>query len=233
MPRALPSLPPVLRPRRGWRACVWAGFAGIWLTLAPAPASAAPTTKGHATKGQTTHAQTTNETTGAEHAVVVNILGPTLTALGSAALPAIGLGDGAFVLNPRIHLAVTPGRAWTLTPTVAWISAAYDTWTVGVKGGPRFSGRSRWLGGWYLHPFAALGWIHVRPLREGAPAAAEGIDGISLGAGVEGGYSFLWDSGFALELGLGLGYTTAISFGDDAAVHGFRPVLQIGVGYAW
>ena len=110
---------------------------------------------------------------------------------------------------------------------------AYDTWTIGCKGGPRFSGGARWLQGWYVHPFAALAWIHVRPLRQGVPGAAPGADGISLGLGVEGGYTWAFSSGFALELGFGLGQTAAVPFGEGETIAGLRPVFNIGLGYAW
>lgn len=165
--------------------------------------------------------------------VLGNVLGPLLSLAGSALASPIGLGDGVFLLNARHHRAQTANFAWTITPTVAWVSLGYDTWTIGCKGGPRFSGGARWLEGWYVHPFAALAWIHVRPLREGVPGAAPGADGISLGLGVEGGYTWAFSSGFALELGLGLGQTAAIPFGEGETISGLRPVFNIGLGYAW
>ncbi len=151
---------------------------------------------------------------------------------------ATALGVPALDLNLRGHHM--RGDRWGITAELEWVSVT-QSYTlkarhVGLRAGPRWALRGRGLDDWALLPFAIVGRTSFR---------AGGIGSMGdywvLGSGAELGRVWIWGP-VAFELGLGLYLATSQGYTvRSAALEGteldpgpsLRPLLDLGVGYAW
>ncbi len=74
---------------------------------------------------------------------------------------------------------------------------------------------------------------------DGSSSTSDEINFNGIGVGAKGGYQWIWDSGFTLDLNLGLNY---VSFSYDDSDNstfstlkgsGILPALGFGLGYSW
>ena len=98
---------------------------------------------------------------------------------------------------------------------------------IGSGFGARFYLAGQTFDGLYLQPMGEIYWYSF-----GGSASALGLVGYGML-----GYSWLWDSGFNLNLAGGAGYhymsTKAEAKGDLFSLTGILPALEFSIGYAW
>lgn len=165
-------------------------------------------------------------------ALVFDPAGPLLAGVATA------LGVPALDLNLRGHHM--RGDRWGVTVEAEWLSVTQNFTLkarhVGLRGGPRWALRGRGLDDWALLPFTILGHTSFR---------AGGIGSMGdywvVGVGAELGRVWTWGP-VCLELGLGSYLATSQGYTiRSAALEGteldpgpvLRPLLDLGVGYAW
>jgi hypothetical protein len=165
-------------------------------------------------------------------AVLFDPSGPTIAAVATL------LGNPALDLNLRGHHMF--GDRLGLTVEADWLSIT-QMYTLkarhaGLRAGPRVALRGRGLDDWALLPFGLFGHTDLSATGVGAM----GTYGV-LGAGAE--LSRLWNRGpVAFEVGLGLHASASVGYrvhspsleGTDLAPGPrLRPLMDLGVGYAW
>ena len=82
--------------------------------------------------------------------------------------------------------------------------------------------------GFYIQPNASIGWMKF---------GAGGVNALFAGGNAVLGYSWVWDSGFMLNLAGGAGYHYVSANTDSKAgvfaLHGILPAIEFAIGYAW
>ncbi len=87
---------------------------------------------------------------------------------------------------------------------------------------------------WFIEPGVAVGYLFHQTTDTKVKN-----NYVALTGSVIGGYGWVWDSGFSLNLGLGVRYTHAFVnkkiFGSEYSwgLHGFFPAGDFSLGYAW
>ncbi len=165
-------------------------------------------------------------------ALLFDPTGPTVAAVATI------LGNPALDLNLRGHHMFRDGLG--LTVEAEWLSIT-QMYTLkarhyALRSGPRIALRKRGLDDWAVLPFGLLG-------RTSLSAAGVGPMGTYqvLGGGAE--LSRVWVRGpVAIELGLGLHATASLGYRvHSPSLEGteldpgprLRPLVDLGVGYAW
>ena len=164
----------------------------------------------------------------AENALLFDVLGPV------AGVVVAEVADGAdsiVSLNLRYHRVVDPRVAFTLVPVFSVADILTGTfYSAGLKAGVRVSTAEPGLSGWFLGPLVLVGGTWA--WQGGHSLTSAGLVGI----GLAGGYAWCWDW-LMVELGAGAqysGYFAHSSFdGSPIPGAGPKPLLELGVGYAW
>jgi hypothetical protein len=126
----------------------------------------------------------------------------------------------AFGLAPKVSLGISAyGRFYALG----------NSTTYGFGGGVdtkfNLSG-DNFSDSWYVKPGVSCGYLSSGTFK--AP---------NFSVFVTGGHGWVWDSGFALDLGLGLGYShwfiNESSYIKDFGVRGLLPSLDLSVGWVF
>lgn len=159
-----------------------------------------------------------------QRALLTSPLLPTLALVANSA------GLDAVAGNLRYHQMLTEDLGFTVTGAIGHINLLLRFYTVGVRVGPRATFSNRGVNGWFVHPnfLFAMGWSNI---KGGGSTHWVPI----VGAGVAGGYTFVWGP-VALELGLGGYYSALLRSGGavaDVAAPPIKPELNISVGYAF
>jgi hypothetical protein len=86
--------------------------------------------------------------------------------------------------------------------------------------------------GFYIQPNFGIGW-----LRFGSSGSYNGSNALAIGGNALLGYSWVFDSGFTMNLAGGAGYAhSSVDTKSSAGafkIEGVRPALEFAIGYSW
>ncbi|MBL4818358.1 MAG: hypothetical protein JKY15_03885 [Deltaproteobacteria bacterium] len=139
-------------------------------------------------------------------------------------------GSYGIALHEKVALIVPLGLTY-VNAGVKTDTGSSSSYLFGIQSGlgARFylSGAA-FQDGLYIQPNASIGWLKF---------GSSGGSSLTLGANALFGYSWVWDSGFMMNLAGGAGYVYS-SIGTDSnagalKIDGILPALEFAIGYAW
>ncbi len=133
-------------------------------------------------------------------------------------------------LTDKIALIVPLGITYVGT-SIKYDNSKSSSYLLGIHTGLGarfyFSGGA-FKDGFYIQPNFSFGWLKF---------GDSGVNAISVGGNALLGYSWVWDSGFIMNLAGGVGYSHSSVDTDASAgalkIEGVLPALEFAIGYAW
>ncbi|MEI6806751.1 MAG: hypothetical protein WCK49_09650 [Myxococcaceae bacterium] len=139
-------------------------------------------------------------------------------------------GSYGIALGERLALIIPLSLTYVSTG-ISDNSSSASSYLFGVSSGAGlrfyFSGGA-FEDGFYVQPNVSIGWLKF---------GSDGANSLSIGANALLGYSWVFDSGFMMNLAAGAGYTHSSVKTDSSAgafkISGVFPALEFAIGYAW